>query len=246
MNAILSRGADLAATDTLPLTREQSHHLANVLRLKAGAKLLVLNGEGASREAGLASVSKKQCVCEFRGGVRTLPRPEVGITLFQCVAKPAGMDWLIEKATELAVSRIVPVLSERTVAGANVGRWTRIAEAAICQCGGGWLPEIADAVKWGEALARIRGHIADGGAVFTGALTPGAPTLAARMPPRSPVAFIIGPEGDLTPTEYAEAETAGARPVTFGPQVLRVETAAIFAVCAAKTLAEFHKEKPRP
>ncbi|MCL1910448.1 MAG: 16S rRNA (uracil(1498)-N(3))-methyltransferase [Kiritimatiellaeota bacterium] len=237
MHSLLFREANLTTDSPLNLSREQSHHVVNVLRLKPGATIRILNGAGASREAELTTISKHAVTCEFRGDVRTLPQPAPKITLFQCVAKTTRMDWLIEKATELAVSRIVPVLSERTIAGANTERWTRIAESAICQCGGGYLPDISEAVKWDGALARIRDFIDSKGVVFTGALTPDAPPLCGiNFPTCQRIGFLIGPEGDFTPDEYESAAAAGARPVSFGPQVLRVETAAIFAVCAARFL----------
>ena len=249
MICILLRGVDLSASSPPALNREQSHHLANVLRLKTGAPVRILNGAGASRLAEITDVAKHQVAYEFRGGVETLPQAAAQITLFQCVAKAARMDWLIEKATELAVARVVPVISERTICALDSGespvRWTRIAEAALCQCGGGYLPEISGAAKWNDALAQIRDFIASGGVVFVGALTPDAPSLGAELsvifdggvsaPPR--VAFVIGPEGDLSPAEYESVFAAGARPVSFGAQVLRVETAAIFAVCAAQAFA---------
>ena len=228
MHTVLLRNADLSAETPAPLAREQSHHIANVLRLKPGAAIRVLDGAGSSREAQLTAVSKNKINFAFRGRVTTLPRAGVEITLFQCVAKAARMDWLVEKATELGVARIVPVLSERVVVGANVERWNRIAEAAICQCGGGWMPEISPALKWDATLAAIRDF---DGVVYTGSLMPDAKPFSLQ-PSAISLAFLIGPEGDFTPHEYESATTAGALPVSFGPQVMRVETAAIYAVCA--------------
>ena len=217
-------------------SREQSHHIANVLRFKPGARIRILDGAGTSREAELTVVSKNAVSLKYGDTVTTLPRPAPQITLFQCVAKTVRMDWLIEKATELGVARIVPVLSERTIAGANIERWKRIAESALCQCGGGWLPEITPALKWDSTLAAIRSFTASGGTVYTGSLAPNTPPFSILHSPFS-ISFLIGPEGDFTPAEYESAATAGALPVSFGPQVLRVETAAIYAVCAARALS---------
>jgi len=236
MTSILLRDTGISADTPPPLTREQSHHIANVLRLKQGTRFRVLDGAGASRVAELVSVSKRETRYEYRGGVETLPRAGVEITLFQCVAKAARMDWLVEKATELGVARIVPVLSERTIAGANTDRWNRIAEAALCQCGGGWLPEIPSALKWDTTLAAIRSFITSGGTAYIGSLTPDSPSFSSSFSPH-PSAFLIGPEGDFTPAEYESAIHAGAIPVSFGPHVLRVETAAIYAVSATLALA---------
>jgi RNA methyltransferase, RsmE family len=250
MTAILLRGADLASDAPPPLSREQARHLASVLRMKQGARLRIHDGAGSARAAEITAIAKHSIECAFCGAVETLPRPAVEITLFQCVAKAARMDWLLEKAVELGVARIVPVASERAecklAPGEKPERWARIAESALCQSGAGWMPEIDGAAKWPAAQAEMRRFVESGGALFTGALTPDALPLGAELlklktefkndsapsAPRPRIAFLIGPEGDLTTSEYESAAASGARPVTFGPQVLRVETAALFAVCA--------------
>lgn len=250
MTAILLRGANLASEVPPPLSREQTRHLASVLRMKQGARLRIHDGAGSARAAEISAIAKHSIECAFCGAVETLPRPAVEITLFQCVAKAARMDWLLEKAVELGVARIVPVASERAecklAPGEKPERWARIAEAALCQSGAGWMPEIDGATKWPAALAEMRRITESGGVIFTGALTPDALPLGAELSklkaeskkgaapcaPRPRIAFLIGPEGDLAPSEYETAAASGARPVTFGPQVLRVETAALFAVCA--------------
>ena len=231
MTAILMRGADLASEAPPILSREQSHHLASVLRMKQGARLRIFDGAGAARLAEITAVAKHSIECAFCGAVETLPRPAVEVTLFQCVAKAARMDWLLEKAVELGVSRIVPVLSERTecklASGEKLERWARIAESALCQSGAGWMPEITGAMKWTESLAEMRRFTESGGVVFTGALVPDAPPLGAELARMKAegahekrIAFLIGPEGDFTPSELETAAAAGARPVSFGCQVL--------------------------
>ena len=174
-----------------------------------------------------------------------LPPPPARVTLFQCIAKPARMDWLLEKAVELGVSRISPILSARVVARVRPGetpdRWRRILDAALCQCGGGWATELAPAVDWSGALAAMS---ALGGPVFVGSLAPGAQPvgdalLARREALRSgPVGWLVGPEGDFAPEELASAlALPNAVPVTLGPNVLRVETAALCGVSATLALA---------
>jgi 16S rRNA (uracil1498-N3)-methyltransferase len=180
-------------------------------------------------------------LCGPRGGVETLPRPPVEITLFQCIAKPARMDWLLEKAVELGVSRIVPIISAHAVVRVDPGvkqeRWQRIAEAALRQCACGWMTEIEAPLKWSDALARMGSFQ---GKLLVGALigeTRSAGDVLMEMRDRgfrSPVGWLIGPEGDLSAEELAAAVSiARAIPVSFGTQVLRVETAAVFGVSAA-------------
>ena len=168
-----------------------------------------------------------------------MPPPEVYLTLFACVTKGSRWDWTIEKATELGVARIVPVISERCVVriggnerAAKRERWRRIAEDAARQSDAQWLPEICEAVDFRDSLALVKAC-----ACFVGALTdpPAEPLLVAirrrRAADASASAFglYVGPEGDFTPAELA-ALLEVAVPTSFGPTVLRAETAAIFGL----------------
>ena len=161
------------------------------------------------------------------------------MTLFACVTKGSRWDWTIEKATELGVTRIVPVISERTIVRIPKGeraakreRWMRIAEDAARQSDAKWLPEICEAVDFKDALPLVRETTC-----FIGALTnPPSPPLvkavssiAALRTRHQALSTFIGPEGDFTPEELA-ALMEIATPTSFGPTILRAETAAIFAL----------------
>ena len=143
----------------------------------------------------------------------------------------------VEKATELGVTRIVPVLSDRTIVriprgerAAKRERWLRVAEDAARQSDAKWLPEIDEAVDFRDSLPSVRDT-----ACFVGVLTDPPPPLLldavreARVQTPRPLAVYVGPEGDFTPDELA-ALLEIATPASFGPTVLRAETAAIFAV----------------
>ena len=178
-------------------------------------------------------------------------KPETcGLTLFACVTKGSRWDWTIEKATELGVTRIVPVISGRTIVripkaerAAKRERWMRIAEDAARQSDAKWLPEICEAVDFKDALPLVKETTC-----FIGALTnpPASPLMEAigraRCPQRAAgsrgvednapyrhFSVFIGPEGDFTSEELA-ALMEIATPTSFGPTILRAETAAIFAV----------------
>lgn len=214
-----------AATPMLPTAA--AHHL-KVLRPRDGEKVELFDGLGSSR------------VYEWRKGLVAAGemvranRPSRSITLFACVTKGSRWDWTIEKATELGVTRIVPVISERTIVripkaerAAKRERWQRIAEDAARQSDAKWLPEILEAVDFADALALVRKVTC-----FVGALTnPPSPLLAeaVRAHRAQDVAAFIGPEGDFTPEELRQL-IALAIPTSFGDSVLRAETAAIFAV----------------
>ena len=218
--------AALLAEEHPTLPSDAARHL-RVVRPKDGECVELFDGKGSWR-----------VYCCHQDGLRadgplaTAGRPRQSLTLFACVTKGSRWDWTIEKATELGVTRIVPVISDRTIVrlpkaerAAKRERWMRIAEDAARQSDAKWLPEILEAVDFKDALPLVRETTC-----LIGALTD---------PPSPPIASVegdaafVGPEGDFTPEELT-ALMAVARPVSFGPTVLRAETAAIFALCVLK------------
>ena len=222
---------DLLSADAPALPPAAARHL-KVLRPEPGEDVELFDGKGRWRvyswrnAAGLAAA----------GPVRESPRPSP-LVLFACVTKGSRWDWTVEKAVELGVTRIVPVLSDRTIVriprgerAAKRERWLRVAEDAARQSDAKWLPDIDEATDFRDSLALVRDT-----ACFVGALSnpPPPPLLeairAAKVAPSRPPAVYVGPEGDFTPAELA-ALLEIATPASFGPNVLRAETAAIFAV----------------
>ena len=227
----------------LRLSPEETHHLLNVLRAAPGELVTVMDGRGREAEARLTTVgaergASRRVVLEVVGKVRAV-QPAVYLTLMQALPKGQRMDWIVEKATELGVSEILPVTTEHVVARLREGqkdarreRWQRIAQSAAKQCRTSWVPEVRPVCAFADALAVC----AKADLFLVGALTPEARLLrtvleeaAKKSHPRS-LALLIGPEGDLSSAELAEAGRAGAVPVSFGPWVLRVDTAALFGL----------------
>lgn len=222
-----------------------AHHLRDVLRARPGDAVRLVDGAGTARAARVAAASRGGVALEAAGEPEREAPPAAEIVIFQCVAKPARMDWLLEKAVETGVSRLVPVVSSRAVSrvapGETPDRWRRILDSALCQCGAAWGTALAPAASWSSALAEMA---ALDGPVFVGSLAPdaapaGDALLERRDALRSgPVGWAIGPEGDFSPEEAADlAALPNAVPVSFGPRILRVETAAVFAVSATMALA---------
>jgi len=216
------------------LSAEAMRHL-KVLRPKDGEEIELFDGCGATRLCRY-DARAKELVAAAPVVVRAARR--VRVTLFACVTKGARWDWTVEKATELGVARIVPVLSARTIVrigaaerAAKRERWQKIAEEAARQSDAVWLPEVAEPVTFAAALERVKGTTC-----FVGALTePKSAPLAAAVAQAlektdcADCALFVGPEGDFTPDELA-ALVAVAVPTSFGETILRAETAAIYGL----------------
>ena len=222
-------------TSTEPtLGPEDSHHCADVLRLKDGDTLTLFDGEGSVADAVLTQVHKKHC--RVRLGEKTITTPlRTAIILVQAVPKGKNMDLILQKAVELGASTIVPLLTRRTVvridgedASRKQERWQQIALEACKQCGRNQVPSVTRALSLEEFLKQPRK-----GLLLLASLQPGAVTIKEALSRRSDhaaVTVLVGPEGDFTPEESAMALQAGAIPVTLGPMILRAETAALYCL----------------
>ena len=216
------------------LSRDALHHL-KVLRPKDGEEIELFDGKGSLRRY-LFDAAARGLRAAPGQTIQTVGQSNNSLTLFACVTKGSRWDWTIEKATELGVTRIVPVISDRTIVripkaerAAKRERWQRIAEDAARQSDAVWLPEIAEAVDFADTLPLVKACTC-----FVGALTDPPPrplleAVRASDPLPSDLAVYVGPEGDFTPDEL-RALLACATPVSFGPTVLRAETAALFGV----------------
>lgn len=228
----------LVASDVLKLAeveldRAAARHL-KVLRPKEGEEIELFDGCGAKRVYRWNMQSGR---LHEPGELLRVPARDRGLTLFACVTKGSRWDWTIEKAVELGASRIVPVISERCIVRldadereAKAERWRRIAEDAARQSDALWLPEIVAPVDFAASLDLVR----QCGRVFVGALaTPPPPALLDAIEREGAIegdlGLYVGPEGDFTPAELS-ALLAVAVPTSFGPTILRAETAAIFGL----------------
>jgi len=219
------------------LDQNAANHAVRVLRLAVGAPLTLFNGQGGEY-AGLIDSMDRHAVTiavgEFYDGGRESP---LDITLVQGVSRGERMDYTLQKAVELGVTRIVPVLSERSVvklAGERLQRrvhhWQGVVTSACEQCGRDRVPQVGGIVtlnRWlsttAEGLKLVLQHNAEHG-------------LSAIDPTPSPITLLIGPEGGLSDAEIQDAVAAGFTPLRLGPRVLRTETAAVVALSALQTL----------
>jgi 16S rRNA (uracil1498-N3)-methyltransferase len=225
--------------DPVVLSPEESHHLARVLRVEAGQELTLFDGEGTRAEGVIDSITKKEVTVRITAR-ETVPPPAVEITLVQAVCKPDRFEMILQKATELGVRHIQPVVTQN--ASLPAGKIEKMAERgeailrnAAQQCGTAWLPmfhSLENQLRWGTEFFP---KIGKPDVIFIGSLHPNARPFrevfqTLEKSRIKTAALLIGPEGDFTKEEVDAAVVAGAIPVTFGNQILRTETAAIFGL----------------
>lgn len=213
---------------------DQAHQIGRVLRLRSGDRVLALDGAGQVYETVLEQVEPPAAVGRISRVEPATGEPRAFLTLYQSLLKRDKFEWVLQKGTEIGVSRFVPVITRRTLArdAAAVSpekheRWQRIITEAAEQSGRGRLPELAAPQSMGEALAQAT---AADQRVLIAWEAPGQDTLAtalAGLPAGVRVALFVGPEGGYDDEEVALARAQGAAPVTFGPRILRTETAAL-------------------
>lgn len=197
--------------DVLPLPPGDAHHLRVVLRMRAGAPLVVF-ADGSEADAELADGD----AVRITSASRTIGRP-VALHLVFGVPKGAPLDNLLRMAVEVGATHLHPALTERTVPrGDHLDRWTRIVSGAAEQCGRADVPAVS-------ALRPLREITASLAEVDRRVAVPGAAPLA---PQTGPAALLIGPEGGLSASELERVLTEGWTPSGLGPHVLRVDTAA--------------------
>ena len=220
------------------LTGEEAHHLTQVLRIQPGASVTVFDGEGRRARARVLEVTRSRVALEL-GEVPPCEPVVPIITLAQAIPKGKTMDLIVQKAVELGVAVIQPVVTRHTIVHPGAGKsekWRRTALEACKQCGQDRLPDIPDALAFDRWLATQTT------APFTplrliASLAPAARPLRDVLQEHSATThatLLIGPEGDFSPDETASALAAGFLPVSLGSIVLRVETASLFCLGALR------------
>lgn len=223
----------------LALTGDEARHCANVMRRDTGDEVIAFNGEGDWARCRVARASRGEVGLQCEAAERTAP-PKVTLTLLQAIPKAGNMELIIEKAVELGVSAIVPVLTERTVvrlddkaAEKKREKWQRLALEACKQCGQNWLPKVEAPTPFQRVWQSLPAHDLRLVAAIQNDAEPLKAILASTRfcaaAPQS-VLIAIGPEGDLTAEEYALAREHGCQAVSLGPIILRVETAALYCL----------------
>jgi 16S rRNA (uracil1498-N3)-methyltransferase len=215
-----------------------AHHAREVLRLRAGATVRIFDGAGQEYEALLESVTRQGVTAHLTGAVPARPEPQLRIVLALSPLKGDRMEIVIQKATELGVAAVWPVVTARTDAaarpalkGSRQERWDKVASSAAEQCGRAVVPDVAPT----STLDRLLAEPFEGTRLLF-LETPGEPGLTDAPPPAGAILALVGPAGGWEPQEARRLQDAGFRAVSLGPRILRAETAAIAAVTALQVL----------
>jgi len=223
----------------IDLPVQAGEHIARVLRLQAGDALRLFNGDGQEYAAEVTSLTKRLVTARVLD-----PTPYVDcesplrITLGQGIARGEKMDWILQKATELGVAQIVPLITGRTEvkldaerAERRLAHWRAVIASACEQCGRNRLPVLSEPMRLADWAASIA---ADKGVRL--ALDPKGGTGARELDLADGATLVVGPEGGLSEQDLATLQQAGFAGLRLGPRILRTETAGIAALAALQAL----------
>lgn len=222
------------------LTGEDHNHIRNVLRMQPGQEITVCDGEGTDYLCRLKALDREQVTAELLSGKPSQTELPVQLVLYQGLPKKDKMELIIQKAVELGASRIVPVMTKRTVIrledekkeARKRERWQSIARAAAMQSMRGIIPQVSPVIPFSGALREASGL---GSAVIPYECARGIEEtrrfIAGLAEKRAgSVGIFIGPEGGFAPEEITAAAAAGVCPITLGRRILRTETAGLAAL----------------
>ncbi len=227
----LFTGQPLATGMEITLEPGASRHVVTVLRLAPGSSVTLFNGEGGEYAAILSGGSAKQAKVSVGGFSDTNRQSPLAIHLGIALSKGDRFDWVVQKATELGVGQITPLITTRTQVRLGAERqqkkiqhWRQVAISACEQSGRNLLPSIVSAVpclEWFQIQADVK--------LVLHPATTNSPPLSIDPKPVS-VALLVGPEGGLTSDEVSSAQRLGFTPLRLGPRTLRTETAPLTAI----------------
>lgn len=219
--------------DRVVITGEDVNHIKNVLRMRTGEEIVVRNGsDGREYHCSIMELKEEEIICELIGVSECGSELPSKVYLFQGLPKADKMEWIIQKAVELGVHEIIPVVCRRTVVKLDekkeknkLQRWQSIAEAAAKQSKRGMIPQVKNVMSFQEAvtysrcasLRLIPYELAEG--------MNKTREMMGQLKPSEDVAVFIGPEGGFEPEEIEKAVAAGIEPITLGRRILRTETA---------------------
>ncbi|MCU7851101.1 MAG: 16S rRNA (uracil(1498)-N(3))-methyltransferase [Candidatus Thiodiazotropha sp. (ex Monitilora ramsayi)] len=227
----------LQSGQQINLEEDSSHHLFHVLRLQSGDSIALFNNQGGEFSATLSEISKHGASAAIGELIREESSPKLAIQLMLGISRGERMDFALQKATELGVTRITPVFTKRCVVKLNekkrasrMAHWRKIIINACEQSGRGLLPELDSPVEIGSAVSTQTAH--------TALLLDhrSNKTLAEIKKPKGTICILVGPEGGLSSEERKLAKGQGYTGIKLGPRIMRTETAPLAAIAAIQVL----------
>jgi len=230
----LTEGASLALPD------EAARHVGQVLRMRVGEPLVLFNGHGGEWPAAIETVERRSLTVRIGTHQPVDRESPLNITLAQCVSKGERMDYTIQKAVELGVSAIIPLVSSRSVVKLDEDRWEKkldhwrgIILSACEQSGRTRVPTLAPVAKLERWLGESQTTPALGTKLV---LAPGGTRSLKALPSAASSTLLVGPEGGLSDAEITLAVRCGFEAIGLGPRILRTETAGVAALAALQVL----------
>ncbi len=214
--------------NTVIIKDEQAHHLRDVLRIKFGDQIILLDGSGYEYQVKVVDIKKDRITGEILERCLCPSEPKVMITLYQALLKGGKLDFVLQKCTEIGVTRFVPIVCHRSInrdpGNFRQARWQKIVREAAEQSGRGRIPVLEPVIDFQQACARVDGMSflpweEEMGLGIRNALNKAGKT--------NQLSIFIGPEGGFTGDEVELARSHGIIPVTLGKRILRAETAGV-------------------
>ena len=216
--------------DTIKIDGEDAFHITHTLRMNIGERVVFTSSDGTEYETQIVSIEKTELFLSVTGVSQNQTEPRIYSRLFQALAKGDKMETVIQKSVELGVSEIYPVESSRCVvqlddkrAEKKLERWQKIAKEAAKQCGRGIIPKVFPPISYADALVEMKKS--DISFICYETSIKNNPKALLSQKDFNSVAFFIGPEGGISPSEIELAHSLGIPDITLGKLILRTETA---------------------
>lgn len=230
---------ELGLDESVIITGEDAHYLLRVVRVQPGEGLTVVDTVGRAYEVVVAACTPLQVEARVVAALETGADPALQLSLYAAILKGKHFDWVLQKGTELGVSRFVPIVTERTIARPpkdriedRLERWRKIVSEACRQCGRSRPPEVTAPLDWSQAVADWHSRGEPGLLPYEALAGEGTADLKPMLrglshPGR--VSVFVGPEGGFSLREVETARAEGLTCVSLGPRILRAETASMYA-----------------
>jgi 16S rRNA (uracil1498-N3)-methyltransferase len=240
----------ISIDEIVPLPASAAHHASRVLRLQAGAGLVLFNGNGGEFHGVLEWIDRNGAAVSVKKYLSIERESPLVITLAQAICASEKMDWIVQKGVELGINHIQILTTKLSViklsgerAERRVRHWQQVAISACEQCGRNRIPQVLPATSlsiWcGAQMSARKNSTGEASSGLSFVLSPGAKKGLRDFSGPSPISsvtLLVGPEGGLTPDEEAAAMVAGFIPLSLGARILRVETAGLAAASATQAL----------